>query len=96
MNLPCPEACAACATELEVVGSIVEQSINSRFWLVKPSVSSVGGSSICLYTPATWCGSGRQVMIVSFTQSVFSPLPLHTRSSWKEKNASEDWLYQFV
>ena len=51
------------ATEREVMGSIVEQSMKRR-------VSSVGGlgreeERIVSKTPFTWCGSGRADTIVS-------------------------------
>lgn len=64
-NCPWPDDLTDFATSREVVGSIVEQSMNSRLEFETFDVDSAG-SVICEKTFRTWDGSGSTVIVVSY------------------------------
>lgn len=56
----------ALATSRDEVGSMVEQSMKRRSWVVVSGVLGRGGSRMAWKTVLTCEGSGRTVMMVSF------------------------------
>jgi hypothetical protein len=70
-NLPCCVVCTALATDCEVVGSIVEQSMKRRSGLATLAVER-GGLRIWAITFVTCVGSGRTVIVVSYSSILVS------------------------
>lgn len=64
-NWPWPDDLTDVATSRDVVGSIVEQSMNSRLEFEIFEVDSAG-SMICEKTFRTCDGSGKTVIVVSY------------------------------